>query len=271
MPHVPAQDAAIAPARITLLTDFGTRDGYVAAMKGVIATIAPHTIIDDAAHDIPPGDVHAAAWALATYWERYPVGAIHVVVVDPGVGTSRRPIALRADGRFLVGPDNGVFSRVLEGALSTRAVTLDASRITDDGVSATFHGRDIFAPAAALIARGASLERLGEPAGDLVMLELARPWQDGDAVGGEVVHVDRYGNLISNIPARRVTPGARIEIAGREPRLCTTYGDVAPGELCALVGSSGTLEISVRDGSAAEALAAGRGAAVVCGPPSQNV
>ena len=263
---MPAQAAALAPARITLLTDFGTRDGYVAAMKGVIATVAPHAVIDDAAHDIPPGDVHAAAWALAAYWERYPVSTTHVVVVDPGVGTNRRAIAVLADGRFLVGPDNGVFSFVLDGARSIRAVALNPSRFTHDVVSATFHGRDVFAPAAAVIATSASIDELGEPAADLVMLELPRPRRDGEAVAGVIVHVDRFGNLISNIPAEWLTPDACIQVAGRTTRLCRTYGDVATGELCALIGSSGVLEISVRDGSAADALKIGRGGAVSCTP-----
>ncbi|HEX7049488.1 MAG TPA: SAM-dependent chlorinase/fluorinase [Longimicrobiales bacterium] len=248
--------------RITLLTDFGTADGYVAAMKGVIAAIAPDVAIDDAAHDVPPGDVAAAALALARYWRLYPPGTVHLVVVDPGVGTARRALAARADGRFFVAPDNGVLTDVLaaEGGVVVAIENPDLRRPT---VSATFHGRDVFAPAAAHLARGVALDEFGPPVEDPVRLERTRPERTREGVRGAVIHVDRFGNLITDIPGEWVRGAAAVEVAGRSvgaPR--RTYGDVAPGAALALVGSTGALEISVRDGSAAAAFGVGRGAEV---------
>lgn len=256
-----------APAsRVTLLTDFGTADGYVAAMKGVIAAIAPHAVVDDAAHDIPPGDVHSAAWVLAAYWHLYPRGTTHVVVVDPGVGSARRAIAARLDGRFLVGPDNGVLTRVLaahdEGAADI--VEISNTTFVSDVVSATFHGRDVFAPAAAHLARGVALSDLGPALTDPVRLTLVPARRDADgAIAGEVVHVDRFGNLITNIPAEWLPAHASVRVGQRDVRVRQTYGDVASGEVVALVGSRGVLELSVRDGSAAALLAAARADAVI--------
>jgi S-adenosylmethionine hydrolase len=227
--------------RATLLTDFGTRDGYVAAMKGVIATIAPSAVIDDASHDIPHGDVVTAAFALRRYWRLYPPGTVHVVVVDPGVGTERAALALEAEGRFFVGPDNGVFTYVP----ARTAVALPAPASS----APTFHGRDVFAPAAARLLAGAQLRELGEPAHVRIALELPeRP---------QVIAVDRFGNLITN-----VTEPADVELCGRVIRLARTYGDAPVGGLVALMNSDGLLEIAVRNGSAAETLGVSRGADV---------
>ena len=227
--------------RATLLTDFGTRDGYVAAMKGVIAAIAPSALIDDASHDIPQGDVLAAAFALRRYWRLYPPGTVHVVVVDPGVGTQRAALGLEADGRFFVGPDNGVFTYIP----ATNAVAL----AIPDTSSQTFHGRDVFAPAAARLLSGAQLHELGNAADVRVALEL--PTQP------QVVAVDRFGNLITN-----VSTSSDVEVAGRKIRLARTYGDAPVGGLLALLNSDGLLEIAVRNGSAAETLGVSRGAEV---------
>src|SRR5687767_12950124 len=154
---------AVTP-RITLLTDFGTRDGFVGAVKGVLATLAPGVIVDDIAHDLPAGDVEAAARALARYWRRYPEGTVHLVVVDPGVGTGRAALACSAQGRLLVGPDNGALSPALSAAWGApaerRCVRIDAS-VPAGAVSPTFHGRDVFAPAAAALATGRVLDALG--------------------------------------------------------------------------------------------------------------
>jgi S-adenosyl-L-methionine hydrolase (adenosine-forming) len=249
--------------RITLLTDFGTADGYVAAMKGVIAAIFPDAFIDDVAHDIPPGDVHAAAWALAGYWRLYPSGTVHVAVVDPGVGSARRALAATVEGRFFVAPDNGVLTRVFADASAFTAVTIDNETFFRDMVSATFHGRDVFAPVAAHLAGGVSLRELGRAIHDPVKLDLPEPQRVGDVVTGAVVHVDRYGNLVTNIPAVWVQGSSHVRIAGRELPLRRTYTDVAPGEALALSGSRGTLELSVRDGNAADLLSVGRGAEVL--------
>jgi len=257
---VPA--ARSVPPRITLLTDFGTRDGYVAAMKGVIAARAPAAIIDDASHDIDPGDVHGAAWAIAGYWRRYPAGTVHVAVVDPGVGTARRALAIDADRRIFVGPDNGVFTRALGAARTVRAFAIENPTIMSDAVSATFHGRDIFAPAAAYLAGGGEIHRVGGAVGDLVRIDVPEPRVMRNAVRGVVVHVDRFGNLVTNIRPSLVRSGAAVRIADCSIPMCRTYADVASGELCAVVGSADVLEVSVRDGSAAERLAVVRGEAV---------
>lgn len=248
--------------RITLLTDFGTADGYVAAMKGVIASIAPDALVDDASHDVPPGDVVAAAHALARYWRLYPPGTVHVVVVDPGVGSERRAIAVQAAEQYFVAPDNGVLTPVLdaEGA-EVRALEAPAYRRPD--VSSTFHGRDVFAPAAAYLACGVPIARLGPPVLDPIRLEAPAPTRDGAGVRGLVVHVDRFGNLVTNIPGAWVEDAGEVLVAGRSAGpVRRTYADVAPGELLALVGSNGSVEIAVRDGSAAERLGIGRGAEV---------
>jgi S-adenosyl-L-methionine hydrolase (adenosine-forming) len=248
--------------RVTLLTDFGTGDGYVAAMKGVITQIAPSVIIDDASHDIEPGDVHAAAWALAGYWHLFPVGTVHVVVVDPGVGSERRSLAVECDGRYLVGPDNGVFTRALAAAEVWRAVAIENRSFMRDVISSTFHGRDIFAPAAAHIASGTPLESLGAAVTDPVLLEIPAPVQDGGAIDGAIVHVDRFGNLVTNVPQALAAAVAVVHIGGRSLPLQRTYADVERGELLALVGSHGHIEVALRDGSAAELLQVRPGHAV---------
>jgi S-adenosyl-L-methionine hydrolase (adenosine-forming) len=250
-------------ARITLLTDFGTADGYVAAMKGVIAAIAPSFTVDDAAHDIQPGDIHAAAWALATYAFHYPAGSVHVVVVDPGVGSERRALAARIDGRYFVAPDNGLLTRALQRAAAPHVVAIGSSALLRASVSRTFHGRDIFAPTAAHIACGTALEALGPAIDDPVLLSLPDPSVAAGAVSGEVVHVDRFGNLITNIPEELAGAGLAVHVAAQEVRRVATYAEGAPGEVVALIGSAGVLEVAVRDGSAAAVLGAARGAAVL--------
>jgi S-adenosyl-L-methionine hydrolase (adenosine-forming) len=249
-------------ARVTLLTDFGAADGYVAAMKGAIATVAPSVIIDDAAHDVLAGDVRTAAWALAGYWRIYPAGTVHVAVIDPGVGGSRRALALEADGRFLVGPDNGVFTRVLQQVASVRMVSIEATAFMRDVISSTFHGRDIFGPAAAYLATGTPLDALGPEAAEPYLLPLPQPRRSVDAVHGEVVHVDRFGNLVTNIPLVWMTAGAVVRIGAHVLPLRRTYGDVESGAPVALTGSHGCVEISVRDDDARWVLGADVGVAV---------
>lgn len=249
-------------SRLTLLTDFGTVDGYVAAMKGVIASIAPAATVDDAAHDIPPGDIRAAAWALRRYWRLYPPGTIHVVVVDPGVGGARRPLAAEVAGRLLVAPDNGVATWVFDEAPPTRVVAIANPAFLRERISRTFHGRDVFAPAAAHLAAGVPLTELGPALRDVVRLERPPLGFAPDAIRAEVVHVDRFGNLVTNVPEDWASFGA-VHVAGVDVgRVRRTYSDVEPGELLALVGSAGYLEVSVRDGSAAARLGVGRGAPV---------
>ena len=247
---------------ITILTDFGTVDGYVGAMKGVMASLAPGVAIDDVSHDLPAGDVEAAAWALGAYWRRYPEGSVHVVVVDPGVGTARRALAAEADGRFLVGPDNGVLSWALREAWRAGDVrALDPP--PDAQLSATFHGRDLFAPAAARLATGQPMAALGPPALGMVRLPWPEPARTRNGVDGVVLHGDHYGNLITNLPAGVLGEDASVRVAGAVVAIGRTYGDVASGEAIAYVGSRGLVEIGVRDGSAA-ARFGGKGTTVSC-------
>src|SRR5687768_11201874 len=180
---------------ITLLTDFGTADGYVAEMKGVILTRAPEASLVDVTHDVPPQDVESGRLALARYWRRFPSGTVHVAVVDPGVGSPRAALAVESDGRFLVGPDNGVLSPALLVA-GARAVTLPIPA----GAAATFHGRDVFAPAAAELALGATLDALGSPALDFVVRRTPEPRRLADgSIEGQVITIDRFGNATTNL------------------------------------------------------------------------
>ena len=229
---------------ITLLTDFGTADGYVAELKGILTSGAPGVPLLDMSHDIPAQDVEHARLTVARYWRRFPVGTVHLVVVDPGVGTSRAAIAVHSDGRYLVGPDNGVLSPALF-ALDARVVALPI----DGNASPTFHGRDVFAPVAAQLAMGTLLEVVGDPLHDPVRRRTPQPRRLADgSLEGEVLTVDRFGNVMTNLVARQA---ASVDVAGQRVRVVRTYGDAAPGELVALVGSSGFVEIAVRDGHAA--------------------
>ena len=245
---------------ITLLTDFGTADGYVGEMKGVLYSRAPECRVVDISHDIAAQDIEQGRLTLARYWRRFPVGTVHIVVVDPGVGTGRRAIAVASDGRYLVGPDNGVLSPALLVA-GARVVSLP----TPPHASATFHGRDVFAPAGALLASGAPVDSLGPSVDDPIILRTpeATRLPDG-SIAGQVIGTDRFGTLITNLVAPR---GGTVEVAGRSVGpLQRTYSDVASGALLALVGSSGLVEIAVRDGSAARELSAGRGTPVLLRP-----
>jgi S-adenosylmethionine hydrolase len=254
--------SAGAGRRVTLLTDFGTADGYVAAMKGVIAAITPAVIVDDASHDIAPGDVRAAAWALGAYWRLYPPATIHIAVVDPGVGSQRRPLALEVEERIIIAPDNGLVTEVLMGSQVTHAVEIRNLPLLHGDISATFHGRDVFAPAAALILSGVPLPEVGPPVSDPVLLSPSNPVRDGDAIVGSVVHVDHFGSLITDIPGAAVNRGYIEVEGGPNIPVLRTYTDVKSGEGVALIGSRGFVEVSVRDGNAAEVLGVGRGATV---------
>ncbi len=254
---------------VTLTTDFGTADGYAGELKGVLCGLSPAVTFVDVTHEIPPGDIEAAAWVLGRIWTRYPAGTVHLAVVDPGVGSVRRPLLLKAGERWYVGPDNGTATRVLASQLPEAAWVLEAERYAPDAVSSTFHGRDLFAPAAALVSSGTPADRLGCPlaTGELARLELPAPTRSRDLARGRVVHVDRFGNLVTDIPAAWVSPSALTEIRGTGiSGVRATYTSVQPGALVAVIGSAGTLEISVRDGSAAARLAAGRGEPVSVRP-----
>lgn len=241
---------------ITLLTDLGTADGYVAEMKGVLYSLAPQAEVVDLAHDIPAHDVELARLTVARYWRRFPHAAVHLVMVDPGVGTARACLAVESEGRYLVGPDNGVLSPalLLPGALVVGLpVPATASR--------TFHGRDVFAPAAAALALGQALDALGA-AVDVPLIRRTKEAvrrEDG-AVLGEVIAIDRFGNAITNLLGAR---SGVVAAAGRPIPIRGTYADVAPGTPVAMSGSTGLLEIAVREGNAAQSLGLVRGATVV--------
>jgi len=256
-------------AIVTLISDFGTADGYVGEMKGAILSLAPNARVVDVAHDVPPGDIAAAAWVLSRIWKRFPPGSVHVVVVDPGVGGSRRAVALNAADRWFVGPDNGTAARVLAEVGSGEVWQLDPDRCATGPISATFHGRDLFAPAAGRIAAGEPPGALGDslPAASLVALEIEFPTRSRDCVRGHVAHVDRFGNLITDIPASWVSPTALTELGGVElSGVRSSYTSVPSGQMVVVIGSAGTLEISVRDGSAAKRLSVGRGEPVSVRP-----
>ncbi len=262
--------AAADPPVISLTTDFGLSDAYVAAMKGVILQINPQAAIIDVTHDVRPQAIVQALYLTQSAWPFFPQGAIHLAVVDPGVGTERRALALETPRGLFVGPDNGVLSSALadetraqlgEAASPValppgyRAVSITARRYMLEPVSATFHGRDIFAPAAAHLSRGVALDSLGEPVDSIIAFPplRARRCADG-SLRGQVLHIDRFGNAITDVRAGDVPAGRfAIELRGRivhGPVL--TYEEAA--EPAALVGSSGYIEIAVRDGSAAAVL-----------------
>lgn len=247
---------------ITLTTDFGGADGYVGTMKGVILALAPAARLVDLSHEIAPQDIRQAAHVLRQAAPYFPAGAIHLAVVDPGVGGARRPLLVTTPQAAFVGPDNGLFTFALDQP-GAQARTLDRTEAWLPQVSRTFHGRDIFAPVAARLALGAAPDDLGTPITDAVRLAQAAPQRLGnDGIVGNVVHVDRFGNLISDVPAAWLADGAwTCQIAGREiAALASTYAEVAPGTALALVSSGDTLEVAVRDGSAARDLGVGVGA-----------
>jgi S-adenosylmethionine hydrolase len=255
---------------VALLTDFGSRDHYAGAMKGVALGICPDVTLVDITHDLPPHDVLAGALELAACYRYFPAGTIFLVVVDPGVGSARRGIAAEAGEFKFVAPDNGVLTVVFEETPPKRVVELTERRYARPTVSRTFEGRDRFAPAAAWLAKGIELSALGRPAGSVHRIELVRPQVDERQVVGVVVRVDRFGNLVTNID-RKTFDRIASEVHGTLDirigshvvgKVVSTYADAAAGELCALIGSSEHLEIAANGADAASALELGRGAAV---------
>lgn len=250
-------------AVVTLTTDFGLRDSYVAEMKGVIVGIAGDVQLVDVTHDVAAHDVTEAALALEATVPYFPPGTIHVAVVDPGVGTARRGLVVEAGGHRFVGPDNGLFTPFFTG--DWRAFGLAAPEYRLPHVSRTFHGRDVFGPAAAHLARGVLPSAFGPAITDPVRLRWPTPSAVAEGVLGEVVHVDRFGNLVTSIPAGAVEGADEVRsvrVAGQWLPLVETYGDLPRGRAGALIGSRNRLEVAVREGSAARLLGVKRGAAV---------
>lgn len=260
---------------VTLTTDFGLRDAYVGAMKGVMIDIAPGAQFIDITHGIPPQDVRHAAYVLWSALPHFPASAVHLVVVDPGVGTPRRAIAARTPWGVMVGPDNGVFSYVWASAPPHHIVSLTNARYHRDEVSQTFHGRDIFAPGAAHLAAGVALSDLGLDVDDPILLPTPKLAFKSGVIQGEVLAIDHFGNVVTSMGRfRRVgdiltLDGAfgdvdalsfyasegRVAAAGRViGSIRSTYGGVAPGDILALIGSTGMLEVAVNQGHAASIL-----------------
>lgn len=246
------------PPIITLLSDFGYQDVYVGVLKGVILQINPQIRLVDLTHAIPPQDIGSGSFQLANACAYFPSGTVHLVIVDPGVGSQRRGIAMQTQRGFFVGPDNGLFSLVLDQDPPLAAVELtNPDYWRSSTPSATFHGRDIFAPVAAHLASGVSLEQLGEsiPVTELVRLPhqsyqpILGGWQ------GHIQAIDGFGNLITNLPAELIVSQAwQLELGGRIVKGCQTYSQVERGGLVGLVGSHGWLEVAVNGGSAAQVL-----------------
>jgi S-adenosylmethionine hydrolase len=240
---------------VTLTTDFGQRDGYVGAMQGVILDICPSATISTISHDIPPQDIQAAAFVLYQAFNYYPRQAIHCVVVDPGVGSERRAVAMRTSHGIFVGPDNGVFSVIQDATEVLEAVTLTNPRYQLARVSATFHGRDIFSPACAHLATGVSLAELGPPVVELTRFDFGARLHPDEA---RIIHIDHFGNLILDLTAHDIAGVRQVafKIGHMMIRsLGRTFSDVDEGELLAYVGSSRDhVEIGLRNGNAAKAL-----------------
>ncbi len=248
---------------ITLLTDFGYRDHYVASMKGVILSIAGDVTIVDISHGVPKFDVRAAAYVLGCAYKYFPPGTVHVVVVDPGVGTKRRAIAVRSKHYTFIGPDNGVLMLAALNDGLQKVVSIENRKYMLPRVSHTFHGRDIFAPAAAYLAKGVPLEELGPEINDYLVPEFAKPMVRRGEAEGEVIYVDDFGNCATNIRERDLeilgaNYGDELElnVSGRTLRvkLLPSFGWAKPGEPLLLINSEGFLEIAINLGNASSSL-----------------
>ncbi len=254
---------------ITLTTDFGHEDMFVGVMKGVIAGVNPSARVTDLTHSIPPFDVVQAAFRLRQAYPYFPKGTVHVAVVDPGVGGERRIVAMESGGHLFLAPDNGTLAVVEEESGRAELVSVTATRFFLPEVSATFHGRDIFAPVAAHLAAGTPLSALGPAISALEPLKFPRPSFNPDgSLEGAVLWADHFGNLATNISVALLSEhfldrAVRVEIAGKRiERIRRTYSEAAAGELLAMIGSFGMLEIAVRQGDAARTLGAGPGTPV---------
>jgi S-adenosylmethionine hydrolase len=247
----------MAPRILTLTTDFGLADHYVGAMKGVILGICPGARIVDISHEVTPFEIAEGAYLIAQAYEYFPKGTVHVAVVDPGVGSARRAIRVEAAGQFFVGPDNGIFGMAMAREKhKVRAISNE--KYFRHPVSRTFHGRDIFAPVAAHLAAGVPAGRMGKTIRDFVEADFG----SADSASGRVLHVDRFGNVVTNLRAKDFA-GVGLRIGRTEvARFALHYAEWGPGELFVMEGSGGYLEVSMNQGSAAAKLGCGVGAAV---------
>jgi S-adenosyl-L-methionine hydrolase (adenosine-forming) len=251
---------------ITLMTDFGEADYYVPAMKGAILSVNPQAEIIDLTHQIPPHDLYTAAFTLLCCYKDFPKMTLHVVVVDPGVGTTRRPLLVMTDNYNFIGPDNGVFSYIYQREHVNRIVHFNETHYFRQPVSNTFHGRDVFGPCAGYVSKLVDWSKMGVEVTDPVRFNTpAAVVASERQIRGHILHVDRFGNLITNITATELTPereraGARVRVGKHEAtRLLSTYGEANQGELFAYFGSAGFLELAVPRQSAARLTEARRG------------
>jgi hypothetical protein len=266
------------PPVITLLTDFGLSDHYVAAMKGVILGICPHAQLVDISHEVTPYAITEAAYTLGQAWPCFPPGTIHLIVVDPGVGSARRPIVAEAAGHYFVTPDNGVLSMLYAAVPAHTVREITAAGFFRKPVSRTFHGRDIFAPVAAHLANGAEAAEFGEIIGEYQYLDFARPVSTGPhSWTGTVLKIDRFGNLISNFASadfgRLANEPFEMRVGNRRvSRLAASYAEMEPGCLFAIAGSAGYLEISCNQESAARTAGAVAGGSMnLMIEPARNI
>lgn len=253
---------------ITLLTDFGTTDYFVGAVKGVILAINPEARVVDITHEIPPQDIEAAAFTLLAAHPSFPPGTVHVAVVDPGVGSTRRAILVEVAGQVFVGPDNGIFSYVYESAPDVRVFEITNQKYFREPVSSTFNGRDVFAPVAAAVSCGIKLSELGNQIRDPILLASLLPEKSArGTVKGRIIHIDRFGNCITNITPRELTEkmiadGAYLIAKGSKVKSFQNFFSEQVGrnrEVFGIWGSAGFLELAAKDKSAAKILKVKRG------------
>jgi S-adenosyl-L-methionine hydrolase (adenosine-forming) len=250
---------------ITLLTDFGTKDAYAASMKGVILNINPRATLVDITHQVAPQDIREGAFILASAYSYFPKGTIHLAVVDPGVGGPREPILAVTEKHYFVGPDNGLFTFVMGREKVTKVVSLTNPDYFLPKVSNTFHGRDVFSAVAGHLSRGIKADAFGSRLGSWVRIDIREPAVQGNTLIGEVVHIDAFGNLISNVAEKTLADFSEKRMivvrTGRKAirGIRKSYWEGKKGEVIALIGSGGYLEISVREGNAARTLKVKRG------------
>lgn len=251
---------------ITLLTDFGVQDGYVGTMKGVIHTINPRASVVDLSHEVSPHDILEAAYILYSAYRYFPAGTVHLIVVDPGVGSPRRIVGMMADDYIFIAPDNGVLTFIIQRADVKEIFEITNEKYFLKPISDTFHGRDIFAPVAAHLSKGVALAKLGGRIGGIKKLKIVKPRVTKEGFCGEVIHIDRFGNLITNID-RKLLEEFKVQISKFKVKVGTevifgiskSYADVETGKFLAIFGSSGFLEISVSQGNASKVLGVERG------------
>jgi len=250
---------------ITLTTDFGTKDGYVGAVKGVIKKINPEAELIGITHEIEPFDILGAAFALNNFYRYFPKGSIHLVAVDPGVGSERQALLIKSEDFFFVGPDNGVFNFIFENERINEIIVLSNKKYFLATLSSTFHTRDIFAPVAAYLSLGIDIREFGNSAEECVKLLFPQPSSTKKSIVGEIIHIDNFGNLITNIGTQLLDNKNVVHIDVEKKKIkqiSQSYFDVPKKEVGAVIGSSGFLEISMNQGSAAKALNSKIGLAV---------